>query len=254
MKNVIFYFSGTGNSLQVAQDISEEIGDCELICIPKYNRSKPIRYDSVGFVYPTYFWGLPNIVRKFLSDIRIEGATYLYGVTTMGGSLGVSLIQLRKGLRAKGYKLHAGFFIYMPDNYVVMYAPLSKEKIEKMLAVEKEKIPKIAENILSRSELPLEITHTVYDRLLGNVLNKTIVPRFYKKDKGFHVSEECTRCGKCRHVCSVGNITLTDGRPTWQHHCEFCMGCINVCPVKAINFKNKTQKRGRYFNFKSMLS
>jgi len=34
-KNIIFYFSGTGNSLKVAKDIAISIQDCELISIGK---------------------------------------------------------------------------------------------------------------------------------------------------------------------------------------------------------------------------
>jgi flavodoxin len=33
MKNLIFYFSGTGNSLKVAKSVAGEIGDCGIVPI-----------------------------------------------------------------------------------------------------------------------------------------------------------------------------------------------------------------------------
>lgn len=69
-----------------------------------------------------------------------------------------------------------------------------------------------------------------------------------KKDKGFRVSEACIKCGICQDVCPVANITMESGQPVFHHQCEQCMACIQWCPKEAINYKNKTQDRGRYTN------
>ena len=52
MENIVFYFSGTGNSLCVAKSISKELGNCEIISMTKPFDSIKL-YDSVGFIYPT---------------------------------------------------------------------------------------------------------------------------------------------------------------------------------------------------------
>lgn len=41
-KNIIFYFSGTGNSLKVAKDFSTGIQDCELISMGKPHKLRGI--------------------------------------------------------------------------------------------------------------------------------------------------------------------------------------------------------------------
>jgi flavodoxin len=53
MENIVFYFSGTGNSLKVAKTLAKELGNCEIVSmagVGKYSLTK--QYDTIGFVYP----------------------------------------------------------------------------------------------------------------------------------------------------------------------------------------------------------
>jgi flavodoxin len=45
-KNTIFYFSGTGNSLQVSKDIALQLGDIDLISMPKIMNNDEIQVKS----------------------------------------------------------------------------------------------------------------------------------------------------------------------------------------------------------------
>jgi len=67
-KKTIFYFSGTGNSLQVSKDIAEQLGDIELISIPNIinNDIIQVQAESIGIVFPVYMLGLPLIVEDFI--------------------------------------------------------------------------------------------------------------------------------------------------------------------------------------------
>jgi len=42
------------------------------------------QYDSIGFVYPTYFWGLPKKVIEFVEKAYFGNNTkaYFYAITT----------------------------------------------------------------------------------------------------------------------------------------------------------------------------
>lgn len=247
-KNIIFYFSGTGNSLQVARDIAEKVGDCEVINLAKYNVDNEINAERVGIVFPVYFWGIPNIIKTFLKSVKFTNSPYIFAVATCGGVEGASLIQVRDLLRSKKQDLHSGFIILMPDNYIVLYDPVTKEKEQTLFENEKAKVKAISDIVLHRKIQPAEKGKSAITRLLGKTGNNIFSKGFPTRDTKFNLGNQCTGCGKCEKVCSVGNIRMVDRKPTWNHNCEYCLACINHCPVKAINFKNSTQKRGRYTN------
>ena len=102
--------------------------------------------------------------------------------------------------------------------------------------------------VISKKEQSLEKSKYLIDMLFGKILNKSVVNNFATKDTGFKLNDKCIGCGKCEKVCSVSNIIMADGKPTWNHHCEFCLGCLQSCPAEAINYADKTQKKIRYIN------
>ena len=64
MKTIIYYFTGTGNSLAAARGICARLGDCELVSIPTLTKSQAEivpAADRVGIVCPVYDFGLPSI-------------------------------------------------------------------------------------------------------------------------------------------------------------------------------------------------
>ncbi|MDL2238380.1 hypothetical protein LJC56_11255 [Christensenellaceae bacterium OttesenSCG-928-K19] len=67
-KNLILYFSGTGNSLTVAKQIAQELGDTELNAMAAC--PTPVgQFDRVGFVAPNYAGGLPRFVGTYLGTL-----------------------------------------------------------------------------------------------------------------------------------------------------------------------------------------
>ena len=77
-KNIVFYFSGTGNSLKVAKDLAKEIQHCEIASMGStkaYDLQQG--YETIGFVYPTYFRGEPLKVREFISNLNLKNKVLL---------------------------------------------------------------------------------------------------------------------------------------------------------------------------------
>ena len=52
----IYCFSSIGNSLYAAKKISERIGAGLVSMTKSFGRCND---DTIGFVFPVYFWGLP---------------------------------------------------------------------------------------------------------------------------------------------------------------------------------------------------
>jgi ferredoxin len=252
MKTILYYFTGTGNSLSAAEGLCRVLGDCELVSIASV-RDLPAgispEADRVGIVTPVYFFGLPSLVAVFAGRLDLAGARYVFAVATMGGSGGSAALRqldgiLRRGPGGKG--LDAGFTLRMPGNYLLMYETPQGTKQEELLRDADRRVAEIAGLVnrshrarLAWSPLASLVHHAMYPRFIRGV---------HDADRKFTVDERCTSCGICAAVCPAGNIQIGEGRPSWLHRCEQCMACIHLCPAEAIQAGPKTVTRARYRN------
>ena len=72
---MIFYFTGTGNSEQLAKQIAAKTGD-KVVNITDAVRNKEYTYtvsegENLGFSIPVYFSGVPHIVKEFREFLRL---------------------------------------------------------------------------------------------------------------------------------------------------------------------------------------
>ena len=111
VKNRIYYFTGTGNSLNVAQNITKILPNCELVAICKDTPIEiPTDYERIGFVYPNYAGGPPKMVADFISAAKLP-ETYLFVVATYGGFSGSAIARAEKMLAQKGQSFNYGAVI-----------------------------------------------------------------------------------------------------------------------------------------------
>ncbi len=245
-KSVIFVFTGTGNSLWAARNIGLELENCEIRSMGNLdNATLSEEYENIGFVYPTYGGGLPSKVIEFVNKIEISNkkSTYVFAVATCGriGRARNATVQLRNALKRKGIYLNFAEKLDMFSNYVVLYdmKPTVKEECQQSL-IDLEPIIKAIKN---REDKQTEKFIEPF-RQIGYYIFLIYIKNM---DKDFNVSDTCTMCGICEKICPVNNITKDRvGKPEFKHHCEQCLGCIQFCPQKSINYKDKTQSRGRY--------
>ncbi|MDR3364909.1 MAG: EFR1 family ferrodoxin [Clostridiales Family XIII bacterium] len=242
MKHIVFYFSGTGNCLKAAKSLAEVLPDFGLYSMG--NAEAPAigaDVESVGFVYPTYFWGMPAAVLRFAKLLRPEElrGKYLYAIATYGGSPVNALRGFAALMKRRGMPLAYGATLKMHSNYVLMYD--MKQDVAGATAAADAALRPILSDIAARREN--KIGHSLF---LANIVNGNFIKSAPGKDRGYRVSGACTGCGICEQVCPVANIRMENGRPVYAHHCEACVACIQYCPVRAIDFKGATQNRGRY--------
>jgi ferredoxin len=158
----------------------------------------------------------------------------------MGKYDGNTLGHIKKLLKRKGITLQYAKALDMFSNYVISYdmrdtiAEETKQS-EIDFAPILQDVKNRKTNKVARIELFQEIAYRSLMRFVPEM------------DTYYSVSDACTKCGICEKVCPVGNIVMDEaGRPSFQHHCEQCVACIQFCPKKAINYKDKTQNRKRY--------
>jgi ferredoxin len=248
----IYYFSGTGNSYYVAKRIAAEI-DAELVNMAEViGEENQFTGDVVGFVFPVYAMGIPQMVGKFITNLEIKGNPYIFSVASCGGSgYGVpfnlidSILKDKRVKGEKALKLNYSGYVQFPDSYLKMFNPPNRED-----SIEKIKVSDIRLEV-KISDIK-EKRENKYTGLLLNPVFKLIymawLKNLYKADKKFVVKESCVGCNLCSEICPSNNIAMIDAKPTWNSKCQDCMGCINVCPVRAIELGAKTEKKRRYIN------
>lgn len=70
MTTTIYYFTGSGNTLQVARQFAEILGDTELISICQaLKNNHRSEADSIGIFFPAYNGDMPPIVYDFIKTL-----------------------------------------------------------------------------------------------------------------------------------------------------------------------------------------
>lgn len=245
---MILYFSGTGNSRFAAQIIQKVTKDDissmnELI---KSGNKNTIKSDKpFVFVCPTYAWRIPKVVEKFIREVQLEGSKKAYFVLTCGDSTGNAVRYVKKLCMDKGLEFMGLSSLIMPENYIAMYNAPDKAKAEIEIQRATPAIYDVGEKIKDGQFL-----NEKNSKISGTLLSSIVNPIFYSyfvNAKGFYSTNECISCGKCVNLCPLNNIKLVDGKPQWGHNCTHCMACICRCPKEAIEYKNKTKGKPRYY-------
>lgn len=245
---MILYFSGTGNSrfaAQIIQKVTKDDISSMNELIKSGNKNTIKSENPFVFVCPTYAWRIPKVVEKHIRKVHLEGSKKAYFVLTCGDGTGNAVKYLRKLCMEKGLEYMGLSSIIMPENYIAMYNAPDKAKAEIEIQRATPAIYDVGEKIKDGQFL-----NEKNPKISGTLLSSIVNPIFYSYfviAKGFYSTNECISCGKCVDLCPLNNIKLVDGKPQWGHNCTHCMACICRCPKEAIEYKNKTKGKTRYY-------
>ncbi|MFA5267208.1 MAG: EFR1 family ferrodoxin [Methanoregula sp.] len=252
MKTVIYYFTGTGNTLAVARElaleVSREPGDKELVPIAVLVQQKTIiaDADAVGIAFPVHFLDMPGIVREFARKLRFNGRPYIFGIATCGERPGGAFFGLKSLLEQKGQSLAAGFAFVMPENYIgpVDLMGDTGHRQVKYTTVQ-DRIPAVAAMIRDRKRAMPEGNGSVILRI-GGKITRTLATTLYNTPRRLHATERCNHCRTCERICPTKNITVTGDAVHWGNNCTQCYACIHWCPKVAIEIGGRTAGKPRY--------
>ncbi len=245
---MIFYFSGTGNSKHIADKISNSTGE-RLVYISESTIEKNETYDigeneSIGFVFPVYWYCMPTIVEKFIVQLKLSGyhKQYVYAIVTYGIDAGNVMSRLSRTLIKKQIQLNGIFGVRMVDNYVIGYNIVNADKQRTILNNAEVEIDKIMSMIMRRENVE-------YIKKGKKAFLTPITGYAYRRTnhtKKFFATQKCNGCKQCERSCPCNAIHMIGGKPMWEGECTFCLKCMNECKQSAIQYGRFTEKRDRY--------
>lgn len=235
---MIFYFSGTGNSQWVAEQIGSLTGDTAYDIV-KANTPQDIpKGQQIGFVFPIYAWGAPEPMRDFARSLPKTSA-FTFGICACGGNAGNAMKQF-----SKIYPLASAYSLIMPNNYIIGSDTDDEAAILEKIQQARQQLEIISQEILSRKSV-YRVTEGSMAFLKSKLANWGF-EHFARNTKPFHINENCVGCGFCEKNCPAGTIAMDNGKPVWNEKCYQCLRCINSCPKQAIEYGSSTEGRKRY--------
>ena len=212
---MIYYFSGTGNSKWVAEQLAIQTSD-EAVNMIGCTDVAPVDGQTVGIVFPIHAWGVPEPVQEFV--IKLAGQPgFTFSVCTCGDEAGEAMNMLNRLL-----PLNSSYSIALPSNYVMGADVESDDSIRSKTANAREKIKTIAAHVIARRSVH-DVNKGKMSWVKSNLANFGF-NRFARSTKPFHATDKCTSCGLCATICPANTISLIDGK----------VGCASgTCPLTS---------------------
>ncbi|MBQ6746555.1 MAG: EFR1 family ferrodoxin [Bacteroidaceae bacterium] len=232
-KRLIFFFTGTGNSLFVAKEIGGQ-----LISIPQALKQDELSYtaDEIGIVCPLYGHTPPNQVREFLKRAKLN-APYMFVVQTYGARK-CNAVEIFDALAQKeGIKFDYLTTIIMVDNFLVSHDIDEEIQMEKHI---EENLAQIKADIAEQKHWMQPVTEVERQQHWERYGHDFERYSYQNPSRTFRVERDlCVGCGACTRVCPKSNWKFTNNGLEVDGDCQMCFACINNCPQKAIKLNGR---------------
>jgi ferredoxin len=248
---IIYYFSGTGNSKNVALWLEEyarkENIEVSLVNIGSSERRSvcsPPDDALIVFISPIHGFNYPPIMLNYIVNFP-RGKNKIILMNTRAGMLikkfvtpgltGMAFYFSAIVLKLKGYSIQGMYPVDLPSNWISVHPGLNERTIKYLHERNKERVLEFAQKILSgKKDFKKSIKEIIQDILIAPIsILYYCIGRFFLS-KTYYASSDCDNCGVCKKNCPVGAIIEVDKRPFWTYKCESCMRCMGNCPKKGI--------------------
>lgn len=235
----IYYFSGTGNTLLVVEDVAKILRQHgkEVNLYKITNASGAINLQhAIGLAFPVAAFSTYPFVWDFINNLPTTHNTEVFMLDSLAGFSGGIVGPLKKVLVKKGYNPIGACEFIMPGNYGRTIPSLRKirNKIANMRIKAAHFVKLLLDGKAHWRRVPL------FSDLI-RLISRSNKP-WRAMSQSITIDKNlCNKCGVCVRLCPTKCIAM-QGFPVKQDGCVACMRCVAFCPQNAILYKNN-QKR-----------
>jgi len=245
MKDLICYFSGTGNSLAIAKKVNEALDKSELFSITEESFLSPIQeknYAKIAIIFPSYAYGLPKLVKQFLSRFPFR-APYIALVVSCGSSPGGTLHSAKRILKRQNISSSYHLEIQTVENFIPIFGEQPPEKIAKRLTNQEVKTRELIAAIKAEKQNKLKGIKPI-----SAIVSHIFLAASPLLAKCIKVNKNCTKCEHCIKICPTNALFLNKkGKIKIKaRRCNLCQACLNLCPQNALTLARLKKKTKKY--------
>ncbi len=253
---VTFYFSGTGNTWWVSQELVrqfEKLGrqaraySIETLTVEEAARL--IKGASIaGFGYPVHGSDLPLPMKDFITGLPPSPGKKAFVFCTQwlwsGDGAAVGGIMLHD----KGFNVQWGEHFLMPNNVAISIISLpysnDHDRLSGVLDRAKKRAALFTGSInAGRASLRGFNQLSFY---LGCMQRLPFRKYYHNLQNDIGIDRDnCIDCGECVRLCPVGNLYYADQKIETKGNCVLCLRCYNFCPVAAITHMGRPHLHNR---------